>query len=140
MEVHWEQIEIHVKHVEKKFDYLAKLKANEYEPFPIEIAKMVPFENSKAVNKQASFKRQTIKVNAYVKQKPKRLDSINKENVILDDVGDIFSSEDAAPLKIKRDSIAPKYKTPTFQGKSILNLNRVSFSAATTNITMNTNK
>lgn len=53
----------------------------------------------------------------------------NKENVILDDVDDFLSFEDAAPIKIKRDSIAPKYLTPNFQRKSISN--RVSLSANT---------
>ena len=53
----------------------------------------------------------------------------NKENVILDDVDDFLSFEDAAPIKIKRDSIAPKYLTPNFQRKSISN--RISLSANT---------
>lgn len=66
LEGFWEMIEIQVKDVEKKFNYLAKLKANQYEPLPIEIVKVISSENSKAVNKQASFKQRAIKVNNVV--------------------------------------------------------------------------
>ena len=79
LEGFWEMIEIQVKDVENKFEHLVKLKANDYQPLPLELTKISISDNSKPTNKQTSFKPRPFKVNNAVVASKQKSNGIKRK-------------------------------------------------------------